>query len=488
MAFSSFSFPPGTPLFPRASAVKSYLWEFTKHHGMLAHIGLHSTVRSVDWDEHKKKWMVNVAGDSLTMVIREQHELDLVLVCNGHYNAPRSPGIPGLKPWLGSHLASHSMFYRNPASIPLPNLSEATILVVGGGPSGTDITSDLVGVAGKVIFSSSGNVSAAPEPRVPRERVVVILKPRTTNFNIKTKTVTFADGTEEKVDHCIVATGYEVDFPFFEGDPSSIPLAYLPKFSLPKSLSSPIDITSKALRNSTWGVAPLARHIFPFPGFFHTSRSLSLSSLLHLSSKSSGPPPTSLAFLGLPVRVAPFPLVERQARAALAAFANPSAISKKMWDAEARALLQRREALKAEFIGGGGSPEPAKVEEYISKEWLRLGEDAQFDYRDALDDFTHALYASQGETKTPQPALQKTKLWEREMYAQKGPLRAAWRALEARGEAEKWVEGVGLGEAIGEDGNKRTPEEEWVDLMQRVLIWWESEGAASGREWHVHAA
>ena len=179
--------------------------------------------------------------------------------------------------------------------------------------------------------------------------------------------------------------------------------------------------------------------------------------------------------------VAPLPLVERQARAALAAFANPSAISKKMWDEEARALLNRREALKAEFIEGGGSPEPAKVEEYISKEWMRIAEDAQFEYRDALDEFTRVLYASQGETKTPQPALQKTKPWEREMYAQKVPMRAAWRALEARGEAEKWLTGVGLGESIGEDGNRRTAEEEWVDLMRRVLIWWESEGAASGR-------
>ncbi len=459
--------------------MKSYLWEFAKHHGMLAHIGLHTIVRSVDWDEHKSKWIVNVAGDSSKMVMREQHELDLVLVCNGHFNLPRYPDIPGLKPWLGSHLASHTMTYRNPASIPLPNLSEAAILVVGGGPSGRDITSDLRGVVGKIIFSSSGQVSATPEPT--NDGALVIPKPRTTNFNIKTKTVTFADGSEEKVYHCILATGYEVDFPFFEGDPSSVPLAYLPKFNLPKSLSSPVDINSKALRNSTWGVAPLAHHIFPFPGFAQTSRSLSLSSLLHLSSKSSAPPPTSLAFVGLPVGVAPLPLVERQARAALAAFANPSAISKKMWDAEARAQLNRREALKAEFIKGGGSPEPARVEEYISKEWMRIAEDAQFEYRDALDEFTRVLYASQGETKTPQPALQKTKPWEREMYAQKVPMRTAWRALEARGEAEKWLAGVGLGESIGEGGKRRTPEEEWVDLMRRVLIWWESEGAASGR-------
>jgi len=86
----------------------------------------------------------------------------------------------------------------------------------------------------------------------------------------------------------------------------------------------------------------------------------------------------------------------------------------------------------------------------------------------------------------------------RALYALKDPLREAWRAIVARGEAETWVRGVGVWKANGENkvgkvghdnGNglesrsrsmseEEFAEEEWVDLMWRILNWWKVENAS----------
>ncbi|KAF8962628.1 hypothetical protein BDZ97DRAFT_2021939 [Flammula alnicola] len=352
MAFSSFAFPPSTPLFPKAAVVQTYLEAFAAHFHLHPHIHLNTRVQGVRWDEITAKWVVTTTSSN-------HHEFDMLIICNGHHNLPRYPSaIPGLSAWLSNtnNLASHSMFYRNPSSLPLgPDISQKTILVVGGGPSGLDITADLLGVAARVVHSSTGYT---PSPNPPSTTTTLnsptptplepIHKPRPTHFDAPTKRVTFADGTHEVVDYCILATGYEVDYPFFDQRVGVVggPSPTSPpdddddddgaKFTLPKRLSAPIALSSnkpQSLTNSTWGVAPLARHLFPFPGFYSPSGSGSGSPPSvqdqdqdqfvegsHQQHQQPQPHPTTLAFLGLLVRVAPLPLVEAQARAALAAF------------------------------------------------------------------------------------------------------------------------------------------------------------------------
>ncbi|KAF9477948.1 FAD/NAD(P)-binding domain-containing protein [Pholiota conissans] len=478
MAFSSYSFPPGTPLFPRAAAVRAYLADFASHFNLTPYIRFNTRVQSVGWDAGTRRWAVEVSAPLGNGSIREErHEFDMVLVCNGHHNVPRYPLVPGLQAWLDACLAIHSIFYRNPtASIPISDILHSTILVVGDGPSGQDVTSDLLGVAGKVILSSSANVSVPPNHSNENASTTSIVnKPRASNFDLEHKTATFTDGTSEKIDYCILATGYEVDFPFFNQDVQPNDAVSLSKFHLPKSLSSKIDIDSKHLTNSTWSVAPLVRHIIPFPGF--------ASSNLISSLDESSPSPTSIAFLGLLVRVAPLPLLECQARAALAAFAHPSTMNSQ-WEKEERALSKRKETLVGKFQARPLEDSTAQtttsthqLEAFISQQWQRFEDEEQFAYRDALDVLAHELslphpHAAQSAAlESEQP--HKTKSWERELYARKGPLRAAWRALEASGEAPKWVDGVGRGESRGPDGTLHTPEEEWVELMWRVLAWGE---------------
>lgn len=70
-------------------------------------------------------------------------------------------------------------------------------------------------------------------------------------------TVTFEDGSQKQVDFCIQATGYQVDFPFFDQgiEPSSEsdPLKFhLPKFLPPQPLSPHLDTQKVYNTTSLW--------------------------------------------------------------------------------------------------------------------------------------------------------------------------------------------------------------------------------------------
>jgi len=79
--------------------------------------------------------------------------------------------------------------------------------------------------------------------------------------------------------------------------------------------------------------------------------------------------------MGLPVRVAPFPIMEAQAAAIVHAFANPASLD---LERESRDLLMRYDQLGAPFDGN-----PAA----IARIWSIFEEQEQFDYR---TDYLHS--------------------------------------------------------------------------------------------------
>lgn len=133
--------------------------------------------------------------------------------------------------------------------------------------------------------------------------------------------------------------------------------------------------------NSRWNLYPLARHIFPIQNDF---------------------PPTSIAFLGLPSRVVPFPLMEAQAAAVLQVFTHPKAFdinAEKEWITDRRKALEKR-------TGGN--------EHDIAKLWHRLPDYDQFDYR-------RALFQLAGVTRWD------VKQWHIDAYMSKDVLRNEWK-------------------------------------------------------------
>ncbi|KAJ7126115.1 FAD/NAD(P)-binding domain-containing protein [Mycena epipterygia] len=376
MCFPSFSFPPSTPIFPAASHVQSYLKSYADHFNLTPFIRLNTLVSDVYRESSKWKIRLNSSEETI--------DFDLVIVANGHHSIPRYPDVPGTDSWFAAKKASHSVWYIHP--LPLGD----KILVVGGGPSGTDISAEMRNTCKTLIRSISG-ATCADSPGLK-------IRGRTTKFG-ENGQVHFEDGSVENgVDYCILATGYQVSVPFL----SSI---------IHSGIHPPCPPLPRNLHNSTYNLFPLARHIFPIQAGF---------------------PPTSLVFMGLPVRVAPLPIMEAQAAAIMHAFAHPESFNA---DEEKSAVLARYAELGAPFDGNRAA---------IARVWSVFKDDEQFSYQDQLYEFA-------GEDI-------RVDQWRKDMYNAKGLLRSFWVELERRGEADAWVKGVGEGGA-----------DEWVELLRRLL-------------------
>lgn len=409
MAFTSLPFPHSTPLYPPATTVLKYLETYAETFNLTQHVRFQHRVLRSSWDGKKQKWRVEVQSAQDSGALEEDY--DVLIVANGHYNSPRYPTTPGLQAWLDAGKATHSIYYRNPTHPPCLAAVD-TVLVVGAGPSGLDISSELRVSAHKRIvhaFTGAANEDLENGGVKRRGRVTAFLDPERGE-------VEFADGTTERgIGHCILATGYQDDFPFLQppdlrsGFPPGIP-------PLPAEL-----------HNSTYHVFPLAKHLFPLVTAY---------------------PPSSIAFLELPYRVAPFPLVEAQMRAVVTVLEHPECLDATR---EAVDIVSRYDDLQSAVLARNPSLPPSALPFTIAKVWHMLEEERQFEYRDALHAFAGPPYDGE-EWKVPG--------WVKEFYPLKFVLRQAWKDLEASGEAERWLEGVGEGGV-----------NEWVGFMRKVLKW-----------------
>jgi Flavin-binding monooxygenase-like len=388
MAYSNFPFPPSTPVFPKAAVVQTYLETYCTHHNLSPYIRLNTTVTNAEWLHDASQWKVSLSTN-------ETLSFDFLVVANGHYRVPIYPEIPGLAQWLKAGKASHSAWYRRPHNM------GSVVLVVGAGPSGRDISAEMRDRAHTVIHS----ISAAK----PLDIGNLKIRGRVVEFKNDRGQVIFEDGSMESgIEHCILATGYSLSFPFL---PASV-------ITQPHTFPPPVPPLPKELYNSGYHVFPLAKHLFP---------------LL----PPPQPPATSIAFMGLLVKVVPFPLFECMAHAIVKVISSPSSLNTNL---ESLAIITRYESLRTKYSDDTLA---------IAKAWHKARGHEQFEYRDQLCVFA----GIDGEVRVEE--------WEKEMYDEKVGLRIVWRELEESGEAEEWVRDVGEG-----------GQEEWVQLMKRLLRRW----------------
>ena len=181
--------------------------------------------------------------------------------------------------------------------------------------------------------------------------------------------------------------------------------------------------------NSAHHLFPLVRDIFPLTDAFPADR---------------------MAFLGLPVKVVPFPLEEVQVKAAVKVFANPGLLDV---ESEKRTILKRYEFLRDEALS---KPSPPTTQDllqlHIAHAFFRYRDHEQFEYREAL--LRLAGYS---------PEESKVREWEIEFYDKKEVLRSVWKEIEEKGIGEDVVKGVGGGEGVEEK------EWEWTELMRRLV-------------------
>lgn len=196
-----------------------------------------------------------------------------MVVCNGHYTEPNLPAVPGMSSFPG--LVMHSHNYRDPEAF-----RGETVLVIGASNSGEDIMRELSPVADRVYISarswkvasgtapldasltssdtpSFDSTPFGPRGNIERRGMVARFGPQ--------GSAEFEQGPPvSHIDTVIFATGYRYSFPFLDG--------------------------SSIVQTEDQHVYPLYQHMFP-PQYS-----------------------PSLAFVGLPWKVVPFPLFEYQAK------------------------------------------------------------------------------------------------------------------------------------------------------------------------------
>jgi cation diffusion facilitator CzcD-associated flavoprotein CzcO len=257
-------------------AVQQYLEEYVNKFNLLKciHFGCtvtHLRILNKDHDNHTSvegkldncdswplislKWTGNDKKDP-----SQQHEqiFDAVCICNGHYAIPSIPLIPGLTNFRGKVI--HAVEYDDPN-----DFVGKTVLCVGARASGVDISREIGCVSSRVYLSDS-----TCQEMLSFGNVVLIPRMQSIDEN---GTVHFSIGkgdemTVDDVDTIIFCSGYDYSFPFID-DESNLEL-----------FATPGERRVRPLFEQLWH----AHH-------------------------------PSLAFLGLPHSVVPFPLFELQAAA-----------------------------------------------------------------------------------------------------------------------------------------------------------------------------
>ncbi|CCO26838.1 Flavin-containing monooxygenase FMO GS-OX3 [Rhizoctonia solani AG-1 IB] len=266
MFFPSHLAPPSTPLFTGSQKVNSYMRGYVDKFELRKYIRFNAQVTSATWSNSIRQWKV-IARPHQGSGNESVSHFDHLLVANGHYRHPFFPDVEGLEDWAKSKDRSytHSIWYRTPD--PYRNRD---VLVIGGGRSGVDCSDEISLVARKTVHSVRSLGDQDFEHIIQRGAI--------SHFT-SDGFVHFKNGRREYVDRVIFATGYQYDCSFLTQLPVEEP-----------------QHTSGHLYNSRFHIYPLALHTFPLQAAF---------------------PPNSLAFIGLPIGITVFSLVEVQATLAI---------------------------------------------------------------------------------------------------------------------------------------------------------------------------
>ncbi|GAA6037137.1 hypothetical protein JCM8097_008754 [Rhodosporidiobolus ruineniae] len=243
----------------------------------------------------------------------ETEQFDCVMVANGHYSKPYIPWTDGLSSFEGE--VQHSRWFRD-----AKGYENKTVLVIGNGASGYDIARELAQSiytrrqAGETNLPHLYQAARSPpalgipfdSPDSPEYGKEVGLYPPIKR--VEGRKIEFEDGRSvEDVEVIMFATGYYFAFPFAHPSDapfSSHPLTYAP--TLPNTAPSSeatVATTQPAPRGEPSRHGGLRVHHLDDRALFYM-------------------PDTSLAFLGLPYLVIPFPLAQLQARLASLHFAR----------------------------------------------------------------------------------------------------------------------------------------------------------------------
>jgi thioredoxin reductase len=276
MQYSDYPMPDHYPNFPHHSQIAEYFNNYIDHFGVRPHIRFKTKVTAVE--------PLESGGWEITLHDNSTYRYRAMLVANGHHWNPRwpEPAFPGQ--FDGS--AIHSHYYKT-----LDNYVDKHVLVVGFGNSAMDIAVEVSHVAtmtylsvrrgfyitpkhilgkpldqgpldqgpissflpfewkkflkGVAVQLQVGNLSqfglSEPEHRYMDAHPTINsdifnrlshghIKPKPNIERLDGDGVIFADGSRERIDKIIYATGYKVTFPFFRPEVVEVKNNELPLF------------------------------------------------------------------------------------------------------------------------------------------------------------------------------------------------------------------------------------------------------------------
>ena len=273
-SFDDFPMPDDYPDYPSHSQVLHYFNAYASHYNLIPHIKFNTRVLEVKRDLNDSCWQVTYKDTEGS----HQIQFDYVLVANGHHWSPSMPNYPGQ--FQGETLHAHH--YKNATPF-----KDKKVLVVGGGNSGCDIAVEVARVAAsttlslrhgqhifpKFIFGKPTDIAFKKIAWLPfrfqqqlAHWLIRALQGRYAKYNLPTPTnrplsthptinsellyfirhgkiktrgsidrfeaneVHFSDESYDTFDSVIFATGYTIDFPFF--DPSLIDFKQTPNIPL----------------------------------------------------------------------------------------------------------------------------------------------------------------------------------------------------------------------------------------------------------------
>lgn len=250
MCYRDVAFDPKVPLFAYHQQVLDYLKSIVVSENLLPLFRFSTRVDRVE--PQKDVWIVSTTD--LTLGKQSDQEFDAVVIATGHYNVPYIPNIPGVDQLSRHTKVMHSRDYRSPDLF-----KDKTVLVIGGGSSGLDIVRETSVVAHKVYqcIRTENEMSRQAEPRSNVEQVSLLKR-------FDGSTIEFDDGKRvQDVDVVVFATGFLFSYPFL-----------------------------------------------PFQKGNLIQKGQKVHQLSHYMFYKQNP---TLSFIGLPIKVAPFPLMQLQA-------------------------------------------------------------------------------------------------------------------------------------------------------------------------------
>lgn len=204
MQFPNFPHQNQDHSFVTSDVILNYLNLYADHYDLRNYINFgHEVTRVRPLPD--KSWEVLVKNCHLKTY--KTYIFDGIFVCNG-FSVPKIPQIPGQDIFKGKQFHSHD--YRNGKIF-----KDEEVVVIGSGPSGIELVLEIGKYAKKVYWSDHSIKTYGRELNITLPSNT-IKKPDITEIEIDS--ITFEDGTMEKVTMITYATGYDFKFPFLSVD------------------------------------------------------------------------------------------------------------------------------------------------------------------------------------------------------------------------------------------------------------------------------